>query len=63
MSDCEGVIGTSVCQKLYQDFVTYEEKLVGVKMEEAEGDFFMDKYREFKEAFKLASDQGVLIFC
>jgi len=56
-SDCEGVIGPDVSKKLYDDFCNYENiaKLHPDKN-------FYDLYLKWKEAFKVASDNGAVCF-
>lgn len=64
-SDCEGVIGTETCKSLYQDFlhnlpgaVAYATRLP----ENFQGEYWLDKYREWMEAFELASKDGCVDF-
>ena len=56
-TDCDGVLGTAVCQKLAKDFAAYEEhaRCLG-----DEG--FLYTYLEFKAAVELASDGGAVVF-
>ena len=58
-SDCEGVIGTNDCVKLYNDFVTFQEK---ANKEWSDRYFYLEKYNNFKDAFKHASDNGIVHF-
>lgn len=59
-SDCEGVIGCILCQKLYDAFDFYEDEfekyVVGFG-------FTMRIYRNFKHAFKIGKDNGAVEFC
>lgn len=55
-SDCEGTIGTEVSAKLIEDFRRYRNKA------EAIGGVFWDKYQEWQEAFKVASNKGAVNF-
>ena len=55
-SDCEGIIGPEICEKLYQDFVNFEDK---AKEQE---EYFYDRYLKWKEAFRVASDNGLVKF-
>ncbi|KFB11047.1 hypothetical protein [Nitratireductor basaltis] len=56
-SDCEGVIGASVSQKLASDFKEYQT------MADAHPDaYFREKYAEWRRAFELASDSGCVKF-
>lgn len=57
-SDCEGVIGPEVSKKLYQDFVNFENKIRNCNMDS----YFNNKYKEFKEAFRVASKNGAVSF-
>lgn len=56
-SDCEGVLGTMVCEKLAQDFRVYEEKAryCGEPHD-------LVRYRDFADAFERASDGGCVVF-
>jgi hypothetical protein len=66
-SDCEGVIGPEICKKLYQDFVNFEDK---VKYEyswpfwdfEDSFFYFYELYIKWREAFRVASDNGLVSF-
>lgn len=60
-SDCEGYIGPKTCAKLAKDFNEYEEK--AKKHPPLEDDWFIKKYQEWKTAFNVAADNGVVIFC
>jgi len=55
-SDCEGTICSSVCKKLYKDFLEYDEKAI------KEDKYFYKKYKEWTEAFRVASDNGAVSF-
>jgi len=55
-SDCEGTIGPEVSKKLYEDFVEFDN-ISRMQF----GDFYQT-YSLFKEAFRVASDKGVVIF-
>lgn len=56
-SDCEGYIGTSYCKILHKEFIKYENDIIK-KLD--------DKHRElyfnFKEAFGIASNSGLVDF-
>lgn len=56
-TDCDGYIGTSYCKILYDEFVNYEDE-VKSKLNE----YFHETYDNFKEAFKLASNNGLVSF-
>lgn len=55
-SDCEGVINSEVSKKLLGDFELYEEQA------KKEDEWFYEKYSHFKEAFKIASEKGLVVF-
>ena len=72
-SDADGVIGPIASQKLYNDFVKYEEPIMKkldrfyLKFEDYEidgetYDWFKFKYKDWKEAFRVASNNGAVIF-
>ncbi len=62
-SDCEGVIGSNVASKLYQDYTdfqsraeTYAETLGEYKQ------WFLDKYALWRKAFEMAAQNGCVMF-
>jgi len=57
-SDCEGTICSSVSQKLYNDFCSFD-RLAQSKRENYFYDYF---YLNLKECFKTASNNGAVIF-
>ena len=72
-SDADGVIGPVSAEKLYNDFVNLEEDVMAqldryyLKFEDFEVDgetyhWFKHKYNDWKEAFRIASDNGAVIF-
>lgn len=65
-SDCEGTIGPVVSKKLYDDFTTNEKKLtLAVHLEDHVPfgiDSWLAVYKEFIEAFRLASEDGAVQF-
>lgn len=61
-SDCEGVIGPEISKKLYKDFVDFDEKAKEYKMDKDYENYFYTKYCEWKEAFRVASDGGLVHF-
>lgn len=66
-SDCEGSFGPKISEKLYEDFVSHEERFKKFLEANFDGDNFMIEryfsvYEDFKNGFKLASDGGSLIF-
>ena len=56
-TDCDGVLGTAVCQKLAKEFADYEAsaRLLG-------DEDFLYTYLQFKAAVELASDGGAVVF-
>lgn len=56
-SDCEGVLGTSVCAKLAKDFAEYQSAADKHKEE-----WFRDRYCEWRKVFELAADGGAVKF-
>lgn len=56
-ADNEGVIGSILAKKLYQDFVTYHEEA-----EKYDSGLFASLYYEWEEAFRLASENGAVSF-
>ena len=73
-SDADGVIGPIVSEKLYNDFVNYEDKIMKIvdhwylKMDpdkEYDTDsvkWFRAKYNDWKQAFNVARNNGAVIF-
>lgn len=59
-SDCEGFIGPKTSVKLYLDFLEWDER---AKNFDSQNSYFYEKYQEWTEAFKVASDGGCVIFC
>ena len=62
-----------IIEKLYNDYVTYEKDIMAMldrfylkfEDEEIDGDtfhWFKVKYKDWKEAFRIASDNGAVIF-
>lgn len=56
-SDCDGVIGPQVAMKLARDFADWDERA-----KEAGDEWFYEKYREWRECFEMASDNGAVSF-
>lgn len=56
-SDCDGYIGTSYCKILYDEFCKYEEDIKS-KLNEC----YHLNYNNFKKAFKLGSNNGLVDF-
>lgn len=70
-SDCDGVIGAEVAEKLYHDFVEHEKAFKSWTMQqwlkagnmEDEVDLWWDEiYDAFMQALDIARNEGVLIF-
>ena len=60
-SDCEGVIGPEVAKKLYKDFCDYYD-IAKEHIKEKWDGWFYEKYKEWKEAFRVASENGAVHF-
>jgi hypothetical protein len=56
-SDCEGIIGSEISQKLAKDFEKYQNSA-----NELGDERFLDLYNTWREAFELASDNGCVEF-
>jgi hypothetical protein len=56
-TDCDGVLGTAVCQKLAEDFANYETSARRLGDED-----FLYTYLQFKAAVEFASDGGAVVF-
>lgn len=61
-ADNEGVIGPVVSKKLYEDFVKYEKEAEQYSEDTNDDGWFIENYRDWLEAFKLASDGGAVEF-
>jgi hypothetical protein len=55
-SDCEGIIGPITSAKLAKDFAEYAERAKEV------GGYFYDQYRQWRAAFEMAADNGMVRF-
>jgi hypothetical protein len=55
-SDCEGTLGPVVSKKLLEDFVTFDLAARTI------GGRFYERYAEWKQAFELAADDGMVCF-
>ena len=55
-SDCDGVIGAKVAEKLAKDFAAHQEKA------DQAGGWFLDRYNEWRKAFELAANGGAVDF-
>lgn len=62
-SDCEGVIGPSICQKLALDFVGHQDNYkYYVAKHESRDEWVLETYNRFLTAFNVAAGTGVLCF-
>jgi hypothetical protein len=69
-SDCEGILGTNVCQKLLSDFRTAVKdiKLLpgqaeSLAIDNRELDYFIEKFYQWLKAFEYGADEGCVYFC
>ncbi len=65
-SDCEGVIGSVVSEKLYEDFSSNAESFVQwvcQKYSVVECELLLRMYYKFESAFEIAKDGGAVKFC
>lgn len=65
-SDCEGVIGSVVSEKLYEDFFSNAESFeqwVYQKYSIVDGELLLRMYYKFESAFEIAKDGGAVEFC
>ena len=60
-SDCEGYIGPEISKKLYQDFLDFDDK--AKKFVSTGISYFYRSYQNWTECFRVASDNGIVIFC
>lgn len=56
-SDCEGVIGSEVSAKLAKDFAEHQGAA-----DAHEDEYFRERYKEWRKAFEMASDNGAVDF-
>ena len=61
-ADNEGVIGSKLSQKLYNDFYTYHEKAIEFSKTFSDGDWWFKRYCEWEKAFSMAKDNGAVEF-
>lgn len=65
-SDCEGFIGPKTSKKLFNDFIKNEDKFINFLdtkfNENINKDYYKEKYQEWKKAFEIASEDGVVRF-
>lgn len=56
-SDCEGVLGTQVCQKLLKDFQEWQEEA-----DQNTNPHFTESYNDWRKAFEFAANNGYVDF-
>jgi hypothetical protein len=56
-SDCEGVIGATVCRKLAEDF-----KAQQTKADTWDDEWFRERYALWRQAFEMGADNGAVSF-
>ncbi len=56
-SDCEGAIGSIAAKKLAADFAAHDDEA-----KRSMSDYEYGKYREWRKAFEMAADNGVVLF-
>lgn len=61
-ADDSGVIGARVAGKLAKDFAEHDERAAAYAAAKAWGDDWLALYRDFKNAFLVASDGGAIYF-
>lgn len=60
--DNEGIIGPVVSEKLYLDYEKYNEQALEYSKSLVYGDYWYEKYKEWHDAFKMASNNGAVEF-
>lgn len=63
-TDCNGVIGPDLSAKLFQDFDEYEDQFKEYieENQDTQNEKAVRLYGQFRAAFKIAADTGVVIF-
>jgi hypothetical protein len=61
-SDCDGFIGPKTSDKLFIDFNNNLEKFLNWTIGRTESDWFIQKYKDWMRAFKIASNGGAVKF-
>lgn len=61
-ADNEGVIGSEVSRKLYDDFTTYHRKAFEFSLTFDDGDWWFQKYCDWEAAFEMAKEDGAVKF-
>lgn len=62
-ADNEGVIGSELSKKLYEDFHIYHDKAKEYSEKISNGSWWFEKYCEWERAFEMAKDDGAVEFC
>lgn len=58
-SDCEGTLGTLVCQKLLKDFVEFQYRVDQLSDQHS---YNKELYATWRKALEMASDNGAIAF-
>ena len=61
-ADNEGVIGSKVSKKLYDDFRNYHEEAFEFSKTLNDGEWWFNKYRDWETAFEMAKEDGAVRF-
>jgi hypothetical protein len=61
-SDCEGYIGPVVAAKLSADFKQWADEAVRYAKTIGGGEYWLQTYKNFAEAFRMAAINGVVVF-
>ena len=61
-ADNEGVIGSKVAKKLYDDFRNYHEEEFEFSKTLNDGEWWFNKYRDWETAFEMAKEDGAVRF-
>jgi hypothetical protein len=61
-SDCEGIIGGAVAAKLARDFAEHQAKVDALSDDDLETRWFVQLYADWRKAFELAANGGVVHF-
>ena len=62
-SDCEGLIGPAISEKLYKDFLIFEKLAEKHNPKKMNQEDWLANYQDFKEAFGAARRKGAVLFC
>lgn len=61
-SDCEGTIGPVVSAKLAKDFAEWDERAKQYDQDNALDGYFYKRFQEWRQAFDMAADGGLVDF-